>query len=171
MLHTICLYVNDEGQMEHAMETTSLDRAAEFVEFFADGWRIGATQPERFFAHFGGRLTAAAVMIQPLSRVFRGPQGLRALFGPLFGVMPDLRGEVVRWGATEDGVLIELALRGTLRGRPVEWTTVDRIILREGVIAERRSYFDPLPLLRALLSRPRAAVTLLPMLLGRKETR
>ena len=84
--------------------------------------------------------------------------------------MPDLRGEVERWGATEDGVLIELGLRGKLRGRPVEWTAVDRIILRDGLIAERRSYFDPLPLGMALLSRPTAALKVLAMLLGRKET-
>jgi hypothetical protein len=76
--------------------------------------------------------------------------------------MPDLRGEVVRWGATHDGVLVELALRGTLSGRAVAWTTVDRIVLRGGLIAARRSYFDPLPLIGALLSRPQAALKLLP---------
>lgn len=143
---------------EDALETKALDQAAEFVGFFSDGWRIGATQPDRFFEHFSGRLTADAVLIQPLSRVSRGPRGLRELFEPLFGIMPDLCGEVERWGATEDGVLIELGLRGRLRGRPVEWTAVDRIILRDGLIAERRSYFDPLPLVMALLSRPRCGV-------------
>ena len=152
-------------------EAKSLAPPAEFVEFFADGWRTGATEPERFFEHFSGRLAADAAMIQPFSRVARGPRALRELFEPLFRVMPDLRGEVVRWGATEDGVLIELALRGTLGGRPVQWTTVDRIILRDGLIIERRAYFDPLPLLRALLSRPAASLKLLAMMLSRKETR
>jgi ketosteroid isomerase-like protein len=152
------------------MQTTSLDRTAEFVQAFADGWRVGATEPERFFAHFGERLAPDAVLIQPLSRVYRGPRGLRALFESLFRVMPDLRGEVVRWGATADGVLIELALRGTLAGSTIEWTTVDRIILRGGLIAARRSYFDPLPLLGALLSRPQGWVTVLRTLLGRKAT-
>lgn len=153
------------------METRALDQAADIVGLFSDGWRIGATQPGRFFEHFGGRLTADAVMIQPLSPVLRGQRGLRELFGPLFGIMPDLRGEVVRWGATEDGVLIEVAMRGTLRGLSVEWTAVDRIILRDGLIAERRSYFDPLPLVKALLSRPRASLKLLAMLLSRMEAR
>lgn len=160
-----------EGPLVDPAETKSLAPPAEFVAFFADGWRTGATQPERFIEHFSGRLTADAVMIQPFSRVARGPRGLRELFEPLFRVMPDLRGEVVRWGATEDGVLIELALRGTLGGRPVKWTTVDRIILRDGLIIERRAYFDPLPLLRALLSRPAASLKLLVMMLRRKETR
>src|SRR5262245_6894640 len=111
------------------METTALDQTAEFVGYFADGWRIGATHPQRFFEHFDRRLTPDAVLIQPLTPVRRGPRGLRQVFTPLFRIMPDLRGEVVRWGATDDGVLIELALRGTLSGRAVAWTTVDRIVL------------------------------------------
>jgi ketosteroid isomerase-like protein len=169
MLHTNCLYVKPLGGPGDAMETTSLDQTAAFVRCFADGWRIGATQPERFFEHFGRRLTPDAVLSQPLSPVLRGPQGLRALFGPLFRIVPDLRGEVVRWGATEDGLLVELALRGTLAGRAVAWTAVDRIVLRGGLIAARRSYFDPLPLIEALLSRPRAAVTLLRLLLRGRD--
>ena len=51
----------------------------------------------------------------------------------------------MRWGATEDGALIEIRLHGTLGGRPLEWTAVDRLVLRDGLIAERHSYFDPLP--------------------------
>ena len=150
-------------------ETESFAPPAEFVEFFADGWRTGASQPERFIEHFSGRLSTDAAMIQPFWRVARGPWGLCQLFQPLFTVMPDLRGEVVRWGATQDGVLIELALRGTPGGRAVSWTTVDRIILRDRLIVERRSYFDPLPLVRALLSRPAASVKLLATMLSRKE--
>ena len=70
-----------------------------------------------------------------------------------------------------DGVLIELALRGTLGGRAVMWTAVDRIILRNGMIVERRSYFDPLPLFGARLSRPAASLRLLAMMVSRKEIR
>ena len=69
--------------------------------------------------------------------------------------MPDFGVEVLRWGATEDGAMIEIRLRGTLSGRPITWTAVDRLVLRDGLIAERHSYFDPLPLLRALLRSPR----------------
>jgi plasmid stability protein len=153
------------------MDRESLDQRAQFVELFADAWRIGATQPERFFEHFDGRLTSDAVMIQPLLGRSRGPRSLQRLFEPLFAVMPGLRGEVLRWGATRDGVVIELALRGAVHGRSVEWTAVDRIVLRDGLIAERRSYFDPLPLVMALLSRPGASLKLLAMLLGQKEVR
>ena len=120
--------------------------AEELVAFFQEGWSAGATDPERFFAHFGGRLTPDCLMTQPLAAPARGPEGLRQLFTPLFEAVPDLRVDVIRWGATEDGALIEIRLHGTLGGRPLAWTAVDRLVLRDGLIAERHSYFDPLPL-------------------------
>jgi hypothetical protein len=143
-----------------APTTTS---AAEFVEFFAAGWVIGANDPEAFFRHFGPRMHPNTVLIQPIAPPARGTGALQELFGPLFQAIPDLVGELKRWGETVDGVFIELTLRGHLGRRPVEWTVVDRIILEDGLIRERRSYFDPAPLLKAVALRPRAS---LPLLLG-----
>lgn len=156
-----------------APPVASVDTAAakELVAFFSEGWRIGAADPERFFAHFGGRLTPDARMTQPLAAEARGPQGLRDLFTPLFQAVPDLRVDVLRWGATDDGALIEIRLHGTLGGRPLEWRAVDRLVLRDGLIAERHSYFDPLPLLGALLTRPRASAGLVRALIaGRRRS-
>lgn len=151
--------------------TSGADAAAaaarDFVDFFAAGWSIGATEPERFYAHIGSRLTADAPMIQPLAATTHGHAGLRALFAPLFATIPDLRGDVVRWGATADGVVVELRLQGTLGGRPIAWTVVDRIILRDGSITERRSYFDPLPLVWRLLRSPVASRRLVAALVRR----
>jgi ketosteroid isomerase-like protein len=113
-------------------------------------------------------MTADAPMVQPLAAPVRGPAGLRALFEPLFTAIPDLRGDVVRWGETGDGVLVELRLHGTMGGRPIDWTVVDRIVLRGGTIAGRTSYFDPLPLIGAMLRAPRVSVKLLPGLLRRR---
>jgi ketosteroid isomerase-like protein len=141
--------------------------AAEFADFFAAAWAVGATDPERFFGQITSRLAPDAPMIQPLARTVRGERGLRELFEPLFEVIPDLRGRVVRWGETDDGVIIELALAGTLGSRPVRWTTLDRITLRDGLIAEREAHFDPLPLVKALARSPRSARRLLPGLLRR----
>jgi hypothetical protein len=144
--------------------------AEELVAFFAAGWRIGATDPERFFAHFGERLTPDALMTQPLAAPARGPAGLRDLFTPLFEAVPDLTVDVVRWGATEDGVLIEIRLHGTLGGRPLEWTAVDRLVVREGLIAARHSYFDPLPVIGSLIRHPRATAGLVRALIrGRRS--
>ena len=58
-------------------------------------------------------------------------------------------------------MFIELTLRGHLGSKPVEWTVVDRIILEDGLIRERRSYFDPAPLLKAVALRPHASLPLL----------
>ena len=135
--------------------------AAEFVEFFAAGWTLGAGDAEGFFGHFGPRMHPQTVLTQPVAPPAQGPGALRQLFGPLFKAVPDLHGVVQRWGETCDGVFIELTLRGHLGGRPVEWTVVDRIILENGMIRERRSYFDPGPLLKAIALRPRASLPLL----------
>jgi ketosteroid isomerase-like protein len=143
--------------------------AADFARFFGDGWAIGATDPERFFAHFGPAFAPDARLVQPLAPTAIGPAGLRERFTPIFAAIPDLRSEVLRFAPTEDGVLIEHTLRGTLGRRPLEWTAVDRFILRDGLIAERRAYFDPLPLIGAMLRSPRAALKLLPVLLDRSR--
>jgi hypothetical protein len=143
--------------------------AAAFAEQFAAGWAAGGPA-ERFVDHFAPLCTPQVLLIQPLSPPLRGLEGLRRMAEPLFEAMPDLRGEVLRWGPTEDGVMIELRLRGTLGGRPLEWITLDRVVLRDGLLAERRAYFDPTQLLPAMLSRPRAALRLLRGMRKRKET-
>ena len=54
-----------------------------------------------------------------------------------------------------DGILShDLVLRQPLGGRPIEWPVVDRFVLHDGLATERVSYFDPTPLLRAVLTRP-----------------
>jgi ketosteroid isomerase-like protein len=143
--------------------------AAEFTRFFGEGWAIGATDPERFFAHFSPAFAPDARLIQPLAPTAIGARGLRERFTPIFAVIPDLRSEVLRFGATEDGVLIEHTMRGTLGGRPLEFDVTDRFILRDGLIAERRAYFDPLPLIGAMLRAPWTSLKLLPTLLKSKE--
>jgi hypothetical protein len=135
--------------------------ASEFVEFFAAGWKLGARDAEGFFRHFGPRMHPDTVLVQPIASPARGPGALKELFGPLFTAMPDLHGTITRWGETADGVFIELVLSGHLGRKSLEWTVVDRIILEDGLIRERRSYFDPAPVLRAVASRPYAARALL----------
>ena len=149
------------------MSTTTKTSAAGFVEFFAAGWTLGAGDAEGFFRHFGPRMHPDTLLTQPIAPPARGPGALRQLFEPLFKALPDLHGELQRWGETADGVFIELTLRGHLGRRPVEWTVVDRIILENGLIRERRSYFDPGPLLKAVALRPRASLPLLLSLLRR----
>ncbi len=143
--------------------------AAEFAEFFAAGWAIGARDPEGFFQHFEQRMHPNAALIQPIAAPSRGPGALRELFGPLFRAVPDLTGALRRWGETADGVFIELTLHGHLGRKAIEWTVVDRIILEDGMIRERRSYFDSAPLIKAVALRPRASLPLLLSLVRRRN--
>ncbi len=130
-----------------------------FVEQFDAGWRGGGAT---FLDHFLPDLVDPEVVLrQPLLPAARGHDGFRAFFEPLFVAMPDLRGEVRSWRPEPDGVTIELALHGTLAGLPVELTTHDRIVLRDGRILSRRAQMDARPLLAALMRRPRAGAALL----------
>jgi SnoaL-like domain len=94
--------------------------------------------------------------IQPLFDAVTGEQGMRAMFEGIFELIPDLRAEPEYWLA-EDGIaFIEFTLTGTLAGRPISLRAVDRMLLDGEKLVMRESYYDPLPLLVALLTRPRA---------------
>jgi hypothetical protein len=140
--------------------------AAEFVDFFDRGWRAGAG--EQFFEHFLPRIHPDVLLTQPLAPPVRGKASFRSGFEPVFKAIPDLHGEVTHWGETDDGVIIEMPLSGHLGGRPVRWTTMDRIVLEDGMIKERHAQFDPLPLVKAMLLRPQVSLPLLPTLLRRR---
>ena len=148
--------------------TRAEPEAAAFVEAFDAGWRAGGPA-ERFLAHFLPLTQADVLLTQPLSPPVRGHEGMRRQFQALFAAVPDLHAEVFRWGPTPDGALIEFTFKCTFGGRPFRWDACDGVVLRDGLLAERHSYFDPLPLLRPVVSRPRAALRLLPLL--RKERR
>jgi hypothetical protein len=147
--------------------TEPRSQAAEFVDFFDRGWRIGAGP--KFFDHFLPRIHPDVLLTQPLAPAVRGRDQFRAGFEPVFRAIPDLHGAVTSWGETADGVLVELPLSGHIGGRPVKWTTVDRIVLADGMIKERHANFDPTPLLIGLVLRPHVSLPLLPSLLRRKR--
>lgn len=124
--------------------------AADFVERFADYWR--APTPERLSLVLADRVRLVAPMT-PVTETLA--EGKRAFAG-LFELIPDLTGEVHRWGATDDGVLIEFTLSGTAGGKPISWQAVDRFVIGEdGLAGERVSHFDSMPIALAALTRPR----------------
>ncbi|MEU7144616.1 nuclear transport factor 2 family protein [Nocardia sp. NPDC046473] len=147
-------------QSDSITRTTSSDEKAEFVEFFRQGLAQG--NRDAFIEHFLPRITPDSRQRQPLARRGSGPAGFQRLFDGVFAAVPDLHGVVHRWGATDDGVLIEFTLIGTLGGKPITVDVVDRIVLREGRFVSNDTYFDPIPLLPKLLTRPRLALRLLP---------
>ena len=125
--------------------------AAEFVERFRAYWRSPSIEGLEELLAPDVRLVAP---MTPTTHTLE--QGQRA-FATVLALTPDLTAEVHRWGATEDGVLIEFTLSGSAAGVPVSWRAVDHIVLREdGLASERVSYFDATPLILTVLRHPRA---------------
>lgn len=124
--------------------------AADFAARFADYWR--APTPERLGLVLADRVRLVAPMT-PVTETLA--EGKRAFAG-LFELIPGLTGEVHRWGATADGVLIEFTLSGMAGGKPISWQAVDRFVIGDdGLANERVSYFDSMPIALAALTRPR----------------
>jgi ketosteroid isomerase-like protein len=126
-----------------------------WVAGFIEGWRAPAG-PEAFAAHFREMLAPDVRLIQPQLPAVTGLRGFEEQFvRPLFALIPDVRGEVERWAARGETLYIELTLRGSLGGRPLTWRVCDRVTLRDGLAVERESYFNPGPLIAALIRTPR----------------
>lgn len=129
----------------------SEDRAADFVRRFSEFWRAPATDRLDTVLARDARLSA------PMVPTTQGLEAGKRTFAELFELIPDMTAEVHRWGATDDGVLIEFTVRGTAGGAPISWKAVDRFVLNEeGLASERFTYFDSLPLVLSLAVRPRA---------------
>lgn len=115
-----------------------------FVDRFTEGWAGGRDALARVME---GQVAEDVVLTQPLAPPARGLRGFDAQFKRLFGMIPDLTGEVHRWEPTQDGVTIDMTFHGTLFGRPFELPNRDRIVLRDGLLAERHADFRPLGVL------------------------
>ena len=126
------------------------EQAADFVRRFEEFWQAPA--PERLATV----LAPDARLVAPMTPTTHGLEAGRRAFAELFELIPDLSGKVHRWGATEDGVLIEFTLSGTAGGGPISWDAVDRFVVGEdGLATERVTYFDSAPVALTVARRPR----------------
>jgi ketosteroid isomerase-like protein len=123
--------------------------AAEFVERFETAWSKSNADA------LGELLTDDVVLIQPGMPSIKGKEQAHKTFSRLFRLIPDLHVVVHRWAAGDDVLFIEFTLVGTFGGGEVSWPAVDRFLLLDGLVAERISYFDPMPLFLTTLKRPR----------------
>ena len=99
-------------------------------------------------------LTDDVRLVQPLMRTTDSLAAGQAAFAKLLDRMPDLRARVDRWCAQGAVLYIDFRLSGTYAGERISWAAVDRILLRGDFACERVSYFDPTPIVRALLRHP-----------------
>jgi hypothetical protein len=135
--------------------------AAGVVERFAAAWADPSPERLNELLHPDVRL------VQPLEGEVRGHSATTAMWHRTFGLIPDLRGEVVDWAERDEFLVIAIRLRGTLGGRPVEWVSSDHVKLEGGLVRERIAHFDPLPIAVALMRAPRAWPRYLKLQLGR----
>lgn len=123
-----------------------MDQAAadEFVHRFASYWQAPTPQDLHVLLADDVRLvTPGMPTTDDLPAAVEG-------FAGLFELIPDLIGQVHRWGPHADGVFVEFTLSGTLRDRPVSWRAVDSFdVGADGRATKRISYFDPSPILEA----------------------
>jgi ketosteroid isomerase-like protein len=126
------------------------EQAADFVRRFEEFWQTPTAE------QLSTVLAADARLVAPMTPTTRTLADGQRAFAELFELIPDLSGEVHRWGATEDGVLIEFTLSGTAGGGPISWDAVDRFVVGEdGLATERITYFDSTPVAMTVARRPR----------------
>ena len=128
---------------------------ADFVKRFTEAWADPSPDRLNALLHPDGRL------LQPIEPEIRGHAEAARAWRRLFYLLPDCRAEVLSWSGDDGLVFIQGRLGGTLAGRRVEWTFVDRIRLEDGLVTERIAYFDPLPVMGQILRRPQGLLRFL----------
>jgi limonene-1,2-epoxide hydrolase len=131
--------------------TQPVDHEA-FVELFAEGWR--QPKPHSFVEHFRPHVHPDIVATQPLVHAVRGKDAFLESFRRIFAVLPDMSATVVRWAGHGDVVCIESRCSASIGSTVLNFSVCDVFVLREELIVERHSYFDPSSIMRAVLVRP-----------------
>lgn len=136
--------------------------AADFVARFRAYWQAPSV------AGLETLLAPDVRLVAPMTPTTHTLEEGKRAFADILALTPDLTGEVHRWGASDDGVLIEFTLSGSVAGTAVSWRAVDHIVLGDdGLARERVSYFDSTPLILNVLRHPRTWPAFLRSRVGR----
>lgn len=127
--------------------TTALQQT-DFVARFEAAWVAGTTEALATILHPNVHL------VQPLAPVLRGRRPALHALGNFLALMPAPRIRIRRWTAADQFVLIEFCFHGAIGRRAVQLDLVDSIELVDGLIFSRTAYFDPAPIVRAVLTQP-----------------
>jgi SnoaL-like domain len=124
----------------------------DFPSVFAHGW--GLPKPEPFLDYFRPLIHDRATFTQPMFPDAHGPGEIESMFRRLFVLFPDLVATPRRSAARDDIVFIESDCTATLNTNPIGFPVCDLFVIEDGKVFERRSYSNPLPVLRAVFRRP-----------------
>jgi hypothetical protein len=124
------------------------EEATTFVEKFVAAWGDPSVEKLQELTH------SEVVLEQPMMPRMVGKEAAREGFGRLLGLFPGIRGRVLRWSAEGDMVWIEMRMTVPAGSRPLEWDLVDRIELEGGLVRERITYMDAVPIVLGVLTRP-----------------
>jgi len=127
------------------MTSFSAEQAAEFVRRFESYWE--APTAEGLAAVLADNVRLEAPTMPTTNSLEDGQR----VWAGMLELIPDLTATVHRWGPTDDGVMIEFTLSGTVPTGPISWPVVDRFVIGDdGLATERVGYFDSAPVVAAL---------------------
>lgn len=127
---------------------TNALQATAFVARFEAAWTAGTTTALAAILHPDVHL------VQPLASPLRGRSAALHALGNFLALMPAPSICIHRWTAAGQFVIIEFSFQGSVGRRPVQLDLVDSIELVDGLVHRRTAYFNPVPLVRAVLTQP-----------------
>lgn len=133
------------------------DVHARWVEAFAQAWRApvnGDSLADEFDAWLQPYYTFSLPLARRLGVGVGVEQFRRQFARPLLQVLSDVHGTVVSWAGQENTLFIEMIIDAKIGGRPVRLRACDRVVLVDGLAAERHTYADPLPVIAAIARTP-----------------
>jgi len=133
--------------MTHKESTPTGGRAQ--LRFSVDHWAAFWASPHPQLA--GRVVTPDVVGYWPGdAEPVRGVTQYKQRIARVLDQVPDLRLEVAEHATNGEVLFIRWIARGTGSGGPFEFTGVDRIRLRDGLVKENRIFYDPTLLEQAL---------------------
>jgi ketosteroid isomerase-like protein len=126
--------------------------AARIVAAFEATWSAPRDHGYRFLDSF----SPDVVLVAPLAGRSRGRRAGYDAFRRTFALLPDLTAEVHDWAVSDDHLWISMTFHTAVRGQ-FAWPSVDVLRLTDGVVTQRRAYFDPLPVIGYFVRHPTLA--------------
>ena len=131
-----------------------------FTQKFTEVWSDPA--PEKFVV----LLDPQVILYQPYAPPVRGRDHAFLEFKRMLEWLPGLHGVVRRSMETEDVAFIEWSMKLPIGKRTLSLGVVDRFLLRDGLVIERRTFFDRVPIFLRALKHPKIAFGYLKFIYG-----